>query len=88
MKTADQLFEDIIQAIGLPVGNAVVLRETTPTANDEPNWVVAAGDLPDDAKERYENAVIEMRKRHPRVDWDLIKDRDGQWRTIKAIKKA
>lgn len=88
MKTAEQLFEYLIQAIGLPAGRTVVLRERMPAVSDEPNWVVAVGDLPSDAKERYENAVADMRKRYRLVDWDLIKDRDGQWRAIKAIKKA
>ena len=88
MKTAEQLFEDIVQAIRLPAGGTVVLRELTPAASDEPNWVVAVGELPDDATKRYENAVVDMRKRHPRIDWDRVEDRDGQWRIIRATKKV
>jgi hypothetical protein len=29
-----------------------------------------------------------MRKRHPSIDWSDIKERDGEWRVIKATKKA
>lgn len=88
MKSAERLFDDFIEAAGLPVGNSVVMRERKPDADAEPNWVIASGDLPDDAKERYEKAVARLRKEHPRVDWDRVKDREGEWRVIRARKTA
>ncbi|NEV02894.1 hypothetical protein [Bradyrhizobium uaiense] len=88
MKTAERLFQDFIQAAGLPVGNSVVMRERRPEADAEPSWVIATGNLPDDAKERYEKAVTRLRERHPHVNWGHVKDREGVWRIIRALKTA
>jgi hypothetical protein len=85
MKTAQEFFDDFIRKAQLPVGSSVVLRENKPVNDSDPNWIVAVGKLSDDA---YTGLVADMRKRHPSIDWSDIKERDGEWRVIKATKKA
>jgi hypothetical protein len=85
MKTAQEFFDDFIRKAQLPVGSSVVLRENKPVNDSDPNWIVAVGKLSDDA---YTRLVADMRKRHPSIDWSDIKERDGEWRVIKATKKA
>ena len=85
MKTAHEFFEDFIRKAQLPVGSSVVLRENKPGNDSDPNWIVAVGNLSDDA---CTNLVADLRKRHPSIDWGDIKERDGKWRVIRATKTA
>jgi hypothetical protein len=85
MKKAQEFFEDFIRNAQLPVGSSIVLREYKPENDSDPNWIVAAGNLSDDA---HTALVAEMRKRHPSIDWSDTHERDGKWRVIKATKKA
>jgi hypothetical protein len=85
MKTAQEFFEDFLRNAQLPVGSSVVLRENKPGSDSDPNWIIAVGRLSDDAHTRL---VANMRKRHPNIDWSDIKERDGEWRVIKATKTA
>jgi hypothetical protein len=85
MKTAQEFFEEFIRHAQLPIGSSVVIRENKPENDSDPNWIVAVGKVSDDA---YTKLVADMRKRHPSIDWSDIKERDGKWRAIKAIKTA
>lgn len=84
MKPAQKFFDDFIRKAQLPVGSSVVLRENKPVNDSDPNWIVAVK-LSDDA---YTKLVADMRKRHASIDWSGIKERDGEWRVIKATKKS
>ena len=57
------------------------MREREPENSDDTNWVAAAS-------EYNAEAVAEMRKKHPKIDWSDVKEREGQWRIIMADKKS
>ena len=38
--------------------------------------------MPMDAIVRYDSAVAELRRQYPRVDWDGIIEKEGEWRRI------
>lgn len=82
LKSAEELLEDLLQAVRPPKGVAIVLRERKPTDQLDANWVVATGNLPPDAMTKYSSAVIEMRRQNPRIDWDDVTEREGEWRRI------
>jgi hypothetical protein len=82
MKTAEDFLNDLVQKLALPVHGTVVLRQFKPAKDGDPNWIVAAGRSADDA------LVVDMRKRHPKIDWSNVKERDGEWRIIRLTKTA
>ena len=84
---ADQVIEELAPKIGFSVGN-IVLREREPQKAGEPNWIIAADPMPGDASNRHADAVAEMRKLHPQIDWSGVNERDGRWRVIRVIKKT
>jgi hypothetical protein len=85
MKSAKEFSDDFIWKAQLPVGASIVFRENSPKNDSDPNWIVAIGKSSDDT---CSGLVADMRKVHPRIDWSNIKDRDGEWRVIKATKMA
>jgi hypothetical protein len=85
MKDAQSFLIDFTNMVGLPVSGTVVLLEREPDNSNDPNWVVTGGGASD-----HENAkaVADMRKLHPRIDWSGVKECDGKWRIIMAVKTA
>jgi hypothetical protein len=71
-----------IDRTGKLISTAIVLRETKPLTNDDTNWLTGAGVMPMHSLARYDSAIAELRRQHPRLDWEGITEREGQWRRI------
>lgn len=82
LKGAQEFLEELVRAVQPPRGNAISLREAEPRTDDDINWIAGAGVMPMDALTRYESAVAELRRQHPRLDWEGITEREGRWRRI------
>jgi len=82
MKGAQEFVEDLVRHVRPPRGCAIALTEYDPKDADEPNWTAGTGNMPPDALSRYESAVIELRRQHPRIDWTGITEKDGDRRRI------
>ena len=82
MRAAGDFLDDILKYVQPPRGCAIVVTERTPSADDEPNWIVGAGvmDLP--ALGRYNRKIAEMRETERRIDWAGVTERDGDRRRI------
>jgi hypothetical protein len=79
---AQDLIEYLVRAVSAPSSVTNVLREREPKSSDDTNWATATGVLPVDSLSRYDRTLVELRKQHPRVDWDGVTEREGQWRRI------
>jgi len=82
MKTAREFIEDLVRQVQPPVGSAIALTERDPKNVKDTNWITGAGVMPLDALLRYDTAVAELRRQHPRVDWTGITEVDGGRRRI------
>jgi hypothetical protein len=58
------------------------LTERAPKSVDDTNWMTGAGIMPQDALTRYDSAVAELRRQHPRIEWAGITEFDGERRRI------
>lgn len=81
-KTAQEFIEELVRDVQPPKGVAIVLRERKPSDALDTNWLTGAGVMPMDAIVRYDSAVAELRRQYPRVDWDGIIEKEGEWRRI------
>lgn len=81
-KGAQEFIEELVHYVRPPRGCAIALTERTPRDVDDPNWVSGAGVMPPDALTRYDSAVAELRRQHPRIDWTGITEVDGDRRRI------
>jgi hypothetical protein len=86
MKAANDVFNDLLQKIGLPAGYSISLCEVEPPGDDGQNWIVGIGNLPRDVQSRYEKAYDEMKKLHPMIDWNAVKVANGERRCISGAK--
>lgn len=77
MKGAQEFIEDLVRAVRPPRGCAIALTERTPKDSDDTNWMTGAGVMA-----RYDSAVAELQRQHPRVDWTGITEFDGERRRI------
>ena len=82
LKSAQEFIEELVRAVRPLKGQAISLRETKPKAETDTNWITGAGVMPMDALTRYDSAVVELRRQHPRIDWDGVTEREGEWRRI------
>lgn len=82
LKGAQEFIEDLVRAVRPPKGAAISVTETTPKSAADTNWITGAGVVPMDALSRYTSALAELRKLHPRIDWNGITERDGERRRI------
>jgi len=82
VKGAKEFIEDLVREVRPPKGTAISLTEREPKSADDVNWMTGVGVLPMDAIRRYEIALAELRKQHPRIDWSGIVELDGERRRI------
>jgi hypothetical protein len=82
LKGAQEFVEDLIRAVSPLEKTAIILKECTPTASFDFNWVVACGPLPHDMHVRWESAVIELKRQHARLDWEGVSEREGNVRIV------
>jgi hypothetical protein len=81
-KGAQEFIEELVRHVRPPRGVAIALTERPPKSAEDTNWVTGAGVMPMDALARYDSAVIELRRQHPRIDWTGITEFDGEHRRI------
>lgn len=82
MKCAQEFIEELVRHVRAPRGCAITLTERTAKSADDTNWTTAAGVMPRDALTRYDSAVAELRRQHPRIEWAGITEVDGERRRI------
>jgi hypothetical protein len=85
VKGAEEFLNEVLRRIRAPKECPIVLRECKSEAADDPNWVLAAGNMPADARYRCETAVTEMRRQYPHLDWDGISRIAGKLRRITTV---
>jgi hypothetical protein len=85
MKTAQELLVDFSDKVGLPVSGTMILLEREPENSDDPNWVVTGGGRSDS---KNAEAVADMRKRYPKIDWSDVKEYDGKWRILRLLRSV
>jgi hypothetical protein len=82
LKGAQEFVEDLVRAVRPLKTTAIVLREDEARPGYDFNWIVSTGPLPPDAKTRFEQAIIDMRRQYPRVDWEGITEHESDWRVV------
>ncbi|MBR1132915.1 hypothetical protein [Bradyrhizobium iriomotense] len=82
MKRAQDLLEGLVRQVRPPRGCAIALTERKPKNDSDPNWLAGAGIMPEDATNRYSQAVFELGKLHPRIEWAGVTEFDGEYRRI------
>lgn len=80
--SAAQLLSDLRKATDGGSENVIVLTEATPTAGNAANWIAGCPNMPRDALQRFESAVIELRRQHPEIDWAAVETREGEKRRV------
>jgi hypothetical protein len=85
MKTAKQLFDELVQFVRPPKGCVLEVVEQKPNSNSDQNWTATAGaSLSGEAGDRFSAKVSELRKSSHHVDWSNVTDRrDGRRRLTK-----
>jgi hypothetical protein len=82
MKSAQEFIEELVRQVRPPKGCAIALTERTPKDADDTNWMTGAGVMPHDALTRFDSAIAELRRQHPRIEWAGITEFDGERRRI------
>ncbi len=82
MKGAMEFIEELVRHVRPPKGCAITLTERAPREAGDTNWMTGAGIMPRDALTRYDSAVAELRRQHPRIEWAGIVEVDGERRRI------
>jgi hypothetical protein len=80
LKGAREFIEDLVRMVRPPPGCAITLTEAK--SAEDVNWITGTGVMPMPALGRYNIAVAEMRKEHPRIDWSGITEYHGERRRI------
>jgi hypothetical protein len=81
-KDAEAFLDDLLTEVRPPKGVAIVVLERAQANNEDPNWIASMKAVPADCMERYIAAIARLRLDHPRVDWDGITERAGNWRRV------
>jgi hypothetical protein len=82
-KGAQEFLEELVRVVRPPKGRSIVLRECPVNLNDDINWDTDMIHCPPDVTLRYDSAVAELRRQHPKLDWEGITERQGgRWRRI------
>jgi hypothetical protein len=82
LKGAQEFVEDLVRAVRPPRGQAISVTERIPKDADDTNWMTGIGIMSRDVMSRYDSAVAELRRQHPRIEWTGITEKDGEWRRI------
>jgi hypothetical protein len=76
VKTAQSLIKEFVRAVRPPQGCAIVLTEIVPTPEFDFNWLASAGQCAVIA--RYDSALLDLKRKNQRVDWDGVTDMDSE----------
>lgn len=82
LKGAQEFIEELVRAVQAPPGCAISVTERDPTKGADTNWRAAADIMPIPALSRYDSALAELRRQHPRIDWTAVTDMDGDKRRV------
>jgi hypothetical protein len=78
VKTAQSLIEEFVHAVRPPQGCAIVLTEIVPTPEFDFNWLASAGHMSAAVIARYDSALLDLKRKNQRVDWDGVTDIDSE----------
>ena len=78
IKSAQSLVEEFVRAVRPPQGCAIVLTEIVPSPGFDFNWLASAGHMPATVMQRYDSALIELKRQNPRINWDGVTDLDSE----------
>ena len=78
IKTAQTIVEEFVRMVRQGQGCAIVLTETTPSPGFDFNWVTSAGNMSATVMQRYDSALLELKRQNPRIDWDGVTDFDSE----------
>jgi len=78
VKIAQSLVEEFVRAVRPPQGCPIVLTEIAPSAGFDFNWLATAGPMPATVMQRYDSALIELKRQNPRINWDGVTDLDSE----------
>jgi hypothetical protein len=79
---AEDLLDNLVLATQPPQGCAITIIERKPDEIWKFNWLAGSGLMDRTALARYETAVAELKRHHPKIDWDGITTLDGEWRRL------
>jgi hypothetical protein len=78
IKSALSLVEEFVRAVRPPQGCAIVLTEIVPAPGFDFNWLASAGLMSAAVLEKYDSALLELKRQNPRVNWDGVTDLDSE----------
>jgi hypothetical protein len=78
VKTAQSLIEEFVRAVRPPQGCAIVLTETVPSPGFDFNWLASAGNMSAAVMARYDSALLELKRKNHRINWDGVTDLDSE----------
>jgi hypothetical protein len=78
IKSAQDLIEEFVHAVRPPQGCALVLTEIVPSPGFDFNWLASAGDMSAAVMERYDSALLELKRQNQRINWDGVTDLDSE----------
>jgi hypothetical protein len=67
-----------VRAVRPPQGCAIVLTEIVPTPEFDFNWLASAGHMSAAVIARYDSALLDLKRKNQRVDWDGVTDMDSE----------
>jgi hypothetical protein len=77
IKSAQDLIEEFVHAVRPPQGCALVLTEIVPSPGFDFNWLASAGYMSAAVMERYDSALLELKRQNQRINWDGVTDLDS-----------
>jgi hypothetical protein len=78
IKTAQSLIEEFVRAVRPAHGCAIVLTEIEPSPGFDFNWLASAGPMSAAIMQRYDNALINLKRENRRIGWEGVTDLDSE----------
>ena len=78
IKTAQSLIEEFVRAVRPPQDCAIVLTELVPSPRFDFNWLASAGHMPAAVMARYDTALLDLKRKNHRINWDGVTDMDSE----------
>lgn len=76
--TAQSLIEEFVRVVRPGQGCAIVLTEIEPSPGFDFNWLASAGLMSAAIMQRYDNALINLKRENRRIGWDSVTDLDSE----------
>ena len=78
IKTAQALIDEFVRTVRPPQSCAIVLTEIAPSPGFDFNWLASAGLMSAAVVQRYDNALINLKRENRRIGWDGVTDLDDE----------